>query len=168
MNLRFPESQIIEIAKRYNDPLDDKVMSFKETIQTKGYIDKDQLKLVAKWKAPRSAGRIENNTDSYIKEITSFAFSAKDERSRIEILTILSGVAWPTASVLLHLYHKDKYPILDFRALWSANSLIQNQYNFGFWEEFISFCREIAVRNQTSMRTLDRAMWQYSKENQKA
>ena len=29
----------------------------------------------------------------------------------------LSGVRWPTASVLLHFGHRDRYPILDYRAL---------------------------------------------------
>lgn len=35
------------------------------------------------------------------------------------ILTTINGVSWPMASVLLHFGHADRYPILDFRALWS-------------------------------------------------
>ena len=31
----------------------------------------------------------------------------KEERLRIEILTLLDGVGWPTASVILHFYHKE-------------------------------------------------------------
>ncbi|MEO2054550.1 MAG: hypothetical protein ABGX83_04490 [Nitrospira sp.] len=126
------------------------------------------MQLVAKWKAPRSAGHVEKNTNGYIKDVTAFAFSTNNERSRIESLTILDGVSWPTASVLLHLFHADPYPILDFRALWSANLDVPKQYSYLFWKPYISFCREIAKRNKVSMRVLDRAMWQYSKENQKA
>ena len=85
------------------------------------WLDKGMLKRVAHWKSPRSAGHVENNSDDYVKEITGFVFEAKEERSRIEILTVLSGVEWPTASVILHFFHPDPYPILDFRALWSLN-----------------------------------------------
>ena len=123
--------------------------------------------MVAKWKTPRSAGHVENNTNEYVEDVTSFAFSTQNERSRIEALTILDGVAWPTASVLLHLFHEDQYPILDFRALWSASVEVPKQYSYLFWQPYVLFCREIAKRNAVSMRVLDRAMWQYSKDNQK-
>ncbi len=123
--------------------------------------------MIAKWKAPRSAGHVKKNTYKYVKEITSFAFKARDERSRIETLTILDGVSWPTASVILHLFHKEKYPILDFRALWSASISVPPQYRFSFWWPYVEFCRGIAKRNNVDMRILDRAMWQYSKENQR-
>gem|GEM_PF-1898830 len=45
---------------------------------------KEQLRLVAQWKAPRSAGHIEKNDETYVREITSLAFSAKEERTRTE------------------------------------------------------------------------------------
>ncbi|MBI4851367.1 MAG: hypothetical protein HY819_06015 [Acidobacteria bacterium] len=40
------------------------------------------------------------------------------------------------------------------------------QYSFSFWWDYVLFCREIAERNSISMRVLDRALWQYSKDNQ--
>ncbi len=123
--------------------------------------------MIAKWKAPRSAGHVDKNKDKYVKEITAFAFKARDERSRIETLTILDGVSWPTASVILHLFHKEKYPILDFRALWSASTSVPPQYRFSLWWPYVTFCRDISKRNNVDMRTLDQAMWQYSKKNQK-
>ena len=168
MKLRFKESQICKIAERYEYPRKEaQLLELRNTVSQAGFLTKNELRLVAKWKAPRSAGHIEKNTDDYVQEITFWAFKAINERARIETLTILDGVSWPTASVVLHLYHKDRYPILDFRALWSAAMNVPKQYDFSFWWPYVEFCRDVARRNNVDMRTLDRAMWQYSKENQK-
>ena len=168
MKLRFPESTIREWAGRYDYPREEtELLSERESIQRAGRIEKTQLELVARWKAPRSAGHVKKNRDSFIREVSAAAFATYDERARIEIFTILDGVSWPTASVILHLFHPDCYPILDFRALWSANLKVPSHYSFSFWWPYVGFCRAVASRNRVSMRTLDRAMWQYSKENQK-
>lgn len=142
-------------------------MNLRPVIQNAGCLTKDQLKRVAHWKAPRSAGNVERNDELYVKEITSWSFSASQQRSKIEILTLLDGVLWPSASVILHLFHKEPYPILDFRALWSVGLDVPNQYSFLFWWEYVEFCRWVAKRNSVDMRILDRALWRYSKENQK-
>ncbi|MEX0779804.1 MAG: hypothetical protein WD491_10830 [Balneolales bacterium] len=142
------------------------MIDLRKDVQQAGFLTKEQLKLLALWKSPRSAGHIEKNREAYIKEITMFSLSATDERSIIETLTLLDGVGWPTASVILHLFHKDPYPILDFRALWSVEAKLPSSYAFSFWWDYVRICRAMALRNGVDMRTLDRALWQYSKENQ--
>ena len=168
MKLRFSESEIQQWAERYNSGSTDEAyfVEISPKIQAQGYLDKELLKRIARWKSPRRAGLIEKNDDDYIKDLTSFAFSATSERARIEVLLLLDGVGWPTASVTLHLFHKDPYPILDFRAMWSIG-LDDYTYSSSFWSDYTSFCREITSCNQIDMRTLDKALWQYSKENQK-
>jgi len=167
MRLRFDESQINVIVKDYKiDSSENEVIGFRSIVRARGYLTKEQLRKVAYWKAPRSAGHVEKNDEEYIKEITAFAFATADERARIETLTILDGFGWPSASVLLHLYHKDKYPILDFRALWSCGLEVPKQYGFAFWWDYVEFCRSVAEKNGVSMRVLDRALWQYSDKNQ--
>jgi len=109
---------------------------------------------------------MEGTPEEYVKEITEFVFKATTERARIEILTILDGVRWPTASVILHFFHRAPYPIMDFRALWSVSLLVPAQYSFAFWWTYVQFCRDLSTRTGLDMRTLDRALWQYSKENQ--
>jgi hypothetical protein len=59
-----------------------------------------------------------NNSASLVKELTGFSFSAKNEASRLGTLTLLEGVHFPTASVILHFCLDQSYPILDVRALW--------------------------------------------------
>ncbi len=169
MKLRFPETAIESWARKYKYPREESsLLTLRPNIQKAGYITKEQLGLVAHWKSPRSAGRVEGNDEDYVTEITFWSFSAKEERSRIEVLTLLDGILWPSASAILHLFHNQSYPILDFRALWSVGVEVPKQYSFAFWWTYVEFCRIIAKRNSVDMRTLDRALWQYSKENQKA
>jgi hypothetical protein len=171
MKLWLPESEIRKWAELYkkvepNIREEKDLMRLKSEVQRNGCLDKALLRRVAKWKAPRTAGHVDKNADDYVKQITAWSLSAKDERARIEVLRLLDGVDWPTASVILHFFHKDRYPILDFRALWSIKLKKPKQYDFSFWWGYTRFCREVAQRNNVKMRTLDRALWQFSKERQ--
>lgn len=166
--LRFPESEISFFADRYQYPLQETtVLGLRETIMKRGWMTKDEMRIVAQWKAPRSAGHVENNSEEYVKEITAFALGATTERARIEVLTTLDGVRWPTASVILHFFHKEPYPIMDFRALWSVSLDVPVQYSFDFWWPYVEFCRRLSKGTRLNIRRLDRALWQYSKEKQK-
>jgi hypothetical protein len=169
MKLRFPESQIGDWANSYSYSRgEEQLIELRPEIQKVGYLNREQLKLVALWKAPRSAGHVEKNDRNFVREITGWVFSAKEERSRIELLTLLDGVRFPSASVILHLFHPAPYPIIDFRALWSVGLNVPTQYKWTFWWPYVQYCREIAKHNSVDMRTLDRALWQYSKEKQPA
>lgn len=82
-------------------------------------------------------------------------------------MTRLHGVGYPTASVLLHFVSPDLYPIIDYRALWSlGEEAPPRSYSFDFWWWYVDCCRSLAGEAGVTMRTLDRALWQYSKENQ--
>ena len=165
--LRFETSAIPYWAARYTYPREEAdLINLATTVRTHGGFQKPVLQLVANWKSPRSAGHVAKNSDTFVAEITSFAFSARDERSRIETLTLLDGVSWPTASVILHLFHPESYPISDFRALWSVGSVPPSKYRFDFWWPYVQFCRKQYVQCGCDPRTFDRAVWQYSKERQ--
>jgi hypothetical protein len=169
MRLRFPSSKIEHFARAYAYPREEvDLMALRTDVQASGYLTKDQLRRVAKWKSPRSAGHVSRNDPVYVQEVTAFALSCTSERGRIEALTLLDGVLWPTASVILHLFHTNRYPILDFRALWSVSEKVPAQYSYPFWERYVVYCRGVSERAGVSMRVLDRALWQYSKENQPA
>jgi hypothetical protein len=156
------------IAQRYPVPVrEDEQMASRATILQRGWLTKSELQEIAHWKAPRSAAHAWKNSDDYVVEVARFAFAAECERTRIEVLTLLDGVSWPTASVVLHLFHRDPYPILDFRALWSVSLGVPSSYTFDFWWPYVEFCRKTAEEAGVDMRTLDRALWQYSKENQR-
>ena len=166
--LRFPASQLLIWAEHYyieNDREIEFVLS--PNVHKQGYLTQFEFVQICRWKTPRSRKMAASNNAEYIEAVTRSALSTENERLRIEILTLLNGVSWPTASVILHFCHSDPYPILDYRALWSLGVNISDvTYNFDLWWEYTKICRNLALQNNLSMRELDRALWQYSKENQ--
>lgn len=171
MKLRFSETDILYWAQRYSELADEGLeneltdKTLIDNVQQQEYIDRTLLKKIAYWKSPRSATRIERNSESEVREITGYAFKSQSERVRWGILSCLEGVGLPTASAILHLFHKQPYPIIDDPALWSIGVQKYN-HSFAFWQQYVAFSRQLAKRNKVDMRTLDRALWQYSKEIQ--
>jgi hypothetical protein len=163
--LRTQVTALRGLAQRYDysgvDPFE-----LRPEVETRGCLTISDLRAVAKWKSPRSAGHIEKNSDLFVREITGIALAAREERTRVEVLRLLNGVGWPTASVILHFFHNDPYPIIDFRALYTVSMELPNQYTFDYWWQYVEFCRWLAEKSGLSMRELDQALWQYSKENQ--
>ena len=108
MKLQFSPQKIEYWSGRYSYQGEDKkLISLTSDIHKRKYLDKEQLHAICKWKSPRSHAHSLNNKDEFVKEITAIALNAKEERLRIEILTLLDGVGWPTAAVILHFYHKE-------------------------------------------------------------
>ena len=167
MRLRCRQNQLRALASRYvvNEG-ESEFLSMKSAVLKRGYLLKDELQRVAYWKAPRSSGYVKHNTEEYVREVTGFAFGATTERARIEVLTLLDGVQYPTASAILHLLHSEPYPLIDYRTLWSVSAPAPYQHSFKLWWQYVEFCRRLAERSDMDMRTLDRALWQYSKEKQ--
>ena len=166
--LRFDESVILELAGKYNYADDARVLNeIGPRARERGYFTKDDFQDICRWKTSRSQSRVTANPAKFIEEATRIALSTAIEEIRIGVLTLLHGVLMPTASVVLHFAHEDPYPIIDFRALWSLGINDRPQfYTFDYWWEYTEFCRELAEKCRVSMRELDRALWQYSKENQ--
>ena len=163
--LRFQPDSIAYWAGRYKAEDDRTVEHIGRTTRSRGYYERDGFLQVCEWKTSRARSRRAANTAEDVHEITRLALSARNERLRIEALNLLDGVSWPTASVLLHLAHRDPYPILDVRALWSLGVDAPSYYDFSFWWAYVGTCRALALSARVNMRTLDRSLWQYSKEN---
>jgi len=172
--LRFSTDLIRSLSDKYGQELSDRERDLTDKIEKqvfpsysqKKYLKKKEFLDVCKWKTPRSKSRCEKNSPEFIKEISEIVIQTRSERLRIEALTLLHGVGWPTASVFLHFAFTDQYPILDVRALWSLNIEEPPVYDFDFWQRYTKFCRELADSNGVGMRTLDEALWRFSKDNQ--
>lgn len=101
-------------------------------------------------------------------EIKTISFAKeRREKRRIEFLTLLEGVKYSVASILLHFAFPDEYPILDFRAVWSLGMEKPSSYSYDFWCNFVQVMRRASENYGVSIRDLDKALWAYSKENQK-
>jgi len=83
--------------------------------------------------APVGAAHRAQRSPELVREATRAALSTRSERLRIEVLMLLEGVSWPTASVILHFAHEEPYPILDTRALWSVGLRAAPPYRFEVW-----------------------------------
>lgn len=129
---------------------------------------RDEFLEIGMWKSKRQKNHYLKNDDAFVKEITKIAFSSgTSERLRIEILRLLKGVNYPVASALLHFgLSSEKYPIIDFRALWSLYAMNKIKYDFHLWDKYRTDCLNLAKKHNLSLRDLDKALWQFSKEKQ--
>jgi hypothetical protein len=165
--LRFPLSEVAFWAARYAYADDAEVEAIGETARKRGWYTRDEFLAVMCWKTARTQSRCAMNTEAAVRSATRRALSTEDVHERMNSLLLLHGVAFPTASVLLHLAHRDPYPILDFRALWSLGiDAPPAAYSLEFWGAYTRECRSLSEKAGVSMRTLDRALWQYSKERE--
>ena len=165
--IRFTPDQITEIASRYADSQDDPIIeNVIPGVLKSRYLTKDNFLALCNWKTVRTRNLCRSNDSNFIKEISAIALNSNNEKIKIEALTLLDGVNYPTASTILHFSTKFKYPILDYLALWSLRTEVPKKYTFDFWWAYTKYCRKLAGENGVSLRTLDRALWQYSKENQ--
>ncbi len=171
MKLRFSASEISYWAGRYTERQREKdqmkeqyLVDLKSKIQERGHLTKEELHKIARWKSHRRAKLTLENTGDFIKDITKSAFTATDDWAKLLTLTQLQGVGEPTASAILHLFDNGQYPLLDIHALWSVGLEWRTRGSYPFWLEYIEFCREIANKNNVSMRELDRALWKFSSD----
>lgn len=175
MNPRFPANEVGALEQRYWDYSSEVQLEREEDIinntapafRQRGYLTLDNLVILTQWKSPRSLSLVRQNADDFVEDVTRISLSNEtSEELRIKILTIMDGVQWSIASVILHFAFTDQYPILDYRAIWSLQETQPTTYRFDFWMEYVEFCREYIRQHQQSMRSFDRALWAYSKDNQ--
>lgn len=135
-------------------------------VRERGYLIKTEFVTLCEWNSTRPRKLYRSNAEDFIREITRVSFATKHERVRVEVLTLLNGVSLATASVLLHFCAPDPYPILDQNSLWSVQATPPKKYDFEFWLAYVQYSRKLAKQAKVDMRTLDRALWQYARENQ--
>ena len=165
--LQFAPEMIQPWALRYGtDDDDSEALRVGAAAKEAGELSRDDFLAMAKWKTQRTGKQCRSNSEAYVRQVTSSALAASEPRFKIEVLCLLNGVAWPTASVILHFCDADQWPILDFRAFWSLGQHEPVDYDYSIWEAYYSYTRTIAQRAHVSMRILDRALWAYSKVNQ--
>ena len=132
---------------------------------------RDDLFIISRWKSGgRNLHHVAKNSSNTIETVSAKALRSHSEVERIESLLLLSGVAYPTASVVLHFFYDDVYPVLDFRAIASMSLAQPSQYSFDFWWDYVQTYRRLLAKARVkypslSPRDLDRALWQKSKGN---
>ena len=163
--LQFDQGKVRALAARYAYETDSFIVDgIAPAARSRGYYTRDEFVRVCRWKTPRSQPLVESNDAALVEEATRVALSVVGETLRVGILMMLSGVSLPTASVLLHFAHRDPYPIIDYRALEAWGVTVRPPYAFPLWMSYVDACRQLASDTGLDMRTIDRALWQWSKE----
>lgn len=150
-------------AKRYmvqdskNLTREKELLELQESIYQQGHLTKTQLEQLVRWKLPRQLGNIRKNAEALIVETTRAAFETTDVSDSIAHLSKLKGIRVSIGSAILHLYHKDDYPIYDQHALRAVGE----PQDESVWESYVEFCRKVAKDNKVDMRTLDRALYRF-------
>ena len=167
--LRIPECDIPEWAARfsYDASDDDLVGRIRPLVLVRGHLTRPEFLEICAWKSARTKPRCRKNRAHKIETVTRKALATSDEALKIGLLRLLDGVEWPTASTILHFCDVRPYPILDYRALWSLGCAKPPKYTMDFWLAYLEFTRGLAARLKLPIRTLDKALWQYSKERQR-
>ncbi|MFL5859600.1 MAG: hypothetical protein ACJ780_02305 [Solirubrobacteraceae bacterium] len=152
-------------AARYAYADDTAVLAIARQARRRGYYTREEFVAVCRWKTTRSGPLVAGNTAREVESATRIALSdVATERQRMDALRSLSGVEYPTASVLLHLAYPERYPILDKRALHALGVRPPATYSFRFWTEYVEEYRRLLKECGVDGRTLDRALWQWSSE----
>jgi hypothetical protein len=162
--LQFPAGEIEALASRFRYPDDARLAAAGAAVRARGHYTREEFIEVCGWKTPRSRPKVASNTEAAVIDATRRALATVDEETRMNALLELEGVGVPTASTLLYVAFPDDYPILDVRALESLGVKPRSQYPVSFWLDYLHACRELARRWGVSIRTLDKALWQHSKE----
>jgi hypothetical protein len=161
--LQFEPSQIEPLAARY--PVEDDHSALDAGVRiAKGDYTRANLEIIFRWKTGgRGVSRLDRNAALEVEEALRLAAAARMERTAIAVLCGLFGVNVPVASAVLTAINPMCYTIIDFRAL---ESLCVTDYSatIDFYLSYLSHCRLLADRHSVSLRLLDRALWQWSKE----
>ena len=140
------------------------VIKIKCSVEDKGYLTKCELMEMGGWKDRFARSNIKNGSSSeHIEAVTCDAFRLGDDWEKLEKLTDIVGVGESIASVILHLYDQERYPILDRHALWSLTiDHTKVEYDEPFWKKYVNFCQAKVNCHGVCMRTLDRALYKFS------
>lgn len=161
---------VIKYAKIYDQKAKssdkDVEKELKALLKNQRFLRKKDFVKIGRWKSTRPQKQYLANDERAVKEISRFSFTAKTEQAQIGVLFALKGVKYPVASAILHFAFPDRYPILDVRALWSLGWKQSYSYNFEFWISYVKKVRKISKKLGLSMRKVDKALWQFSKDNQ--
>lgn len=84
-------------------------------VRKRGFLTKDELIEICRWKSPRAKWWILSNTPQSVKHFTKKAFMCKDEKEKMATLTVLHGVSVPMASAILMLTNPKRYGVIDVR-----------------------------------------------------
>ena len=177
-SLQPQEAELQQLADNYWESMSDKYQAEEKDAFDAGAPIRggdrtpSTLRKIVHWKSPRIVPHFDKNSPEAVKSALDVAVSHTSEAEALAALVILQGVAVPVASAMLTAIYPERYTVLDFRALEALGYFPQDER---FYIAYLDFCRNLATVMKpqeslpapTKLRALDRALWQWSKNEAK-
>src|SRR5262245_51906465 len=126
------------------------------------YLTRDELLWSGEWKSARIRPQSARNPPSGVRGVTSAAFLARGDATRLEVLLGLRGVGVAVASVILHFGFPARYPIYDVRVRVALQRIgIRRRFppTGAAWTEYAAVLRQLAARHRVALRCRDTPLW---------
>jgi len=166
----------------WREETDYRLGSISSEFQRRGYISREELRKIGKWKA---GGRIDHhirkNSASAVEDQSELALQSSSDEGAVEELTKLTGVRVPMASTILTMAKPTDFAIIDYRALRALGVVKPELLDAQSYTDYSTFMecfrnptsegyvfymdavREIAQQEGLSTREVDMALWAYDK-----
>ncbi len=176
--MKLNRQEILNLIQKYNAQIsvsekEDYVFNIVgKNIKNRGYLTKEELLEIVRWKSARAIRKAEANSNEVVEKITKFAFEIDDEEVKIMVLTSLNGVSIPMASSILTIPFPDKYGVIDIRGWQTFYSLglvnyKKETFNVKDWLLYLKTMRGLSDKFNVTPREVDKAIFMYDKINRK-
>ena len=172
------------LAARFAFPLADPLPTANRAYHTQGYLTRTQANKIVDWKTDGRDGNrfLNGNTNNDVVQLTKLAAHIADnygEFPEVAACSLMSmnRVSYPVASAILTAWDQDEFGIIDFRC-WSALHKLTGMKKFDRGKRtlfkpdefrlYIQILRRWRDLEGVSPRLIDKALWQFDKENPKA
>lgn len=175
--LQPAEAELQELAEQYwkkagerEQELEKAAFEAGESIR-KGDFTLANLEAIVRWQSERAVHYLIGNSNEKIRHALAAATDqAASTETAVKALLELHGVDIAIASAILAAIYPERYTVLDFRTL---EALGHARHDVRFYEEYLAFCKRLAESNivmpqsdlpaPTPLRTLDRALWEWTR-----
>lgn len=177
--LQPPETELQQLAEQYWQKAGEKEHALEKAAFEAGEAIRNgdyslaNLEAIVRWKSERAVQYLIGNSNEKIRQALAIAASPDSStEAAVKALVDLHGVDIPVASAVLAAIFPERYTVLDYRTL---EALGHARHDVHFYEEYLDFCKRLAESNivkpqsdlpaPTSLRTLDRALWEWSRSH---
>lgn len=150
-----------------------KVINEIKPARQRGWLTKEELVIICRWKSPRVIHHINSNHPNTIKSLSQKAFSSSSEEVKITELVKLRGVSLPMASSILMLTNPKRYGVIDIRVweiLFETGTVQSNPKGIDFkyeeWNTYLLTLRFFAGKFKVKARDIERTLFLVHKKYQ--
>lgn len=143
-------------------------------IRKRGYVLRDELYQIVRWKSPRRAALVQRNALREVHRLSGKALARKDNdpSQAAGLLTELWGIGIPMASAVLAVVDPQNFGLVDFRAWatlrrWRPDRFPpkhERYWTVKYYLHCLETMRELAEVSGLSCREIDMALWQMDRE----